>query len=113
MASHPSIVWPFVEETAASDQNLLLSNTDQAGKWRCPWEGSATALNITQKNPRPYINRLRVYGCTAYAYIKKEYRRQVDEIGARAKIDRLVAYDDDQRRIYWIKNQETNEILRA
>jgi hypothetical protein len=68
-------LWPFAEETAVKILNLLPSRTDPEGGWRSPWERWAIAIGLPETDRRPNLKHLRIFGCTAYAYIKKERAR--------------------------------------
>jgi hypothetical protein len=105
-------LWPFAEETAVKILNLLPSRTDPEGGWRAPWERWATAIGLPEADRKPYIKHLRIFGCTAYAFIKKE-NREKGKFAARARRRQLVGYDDDHGRIYWIYCHDKGEVLRA
>jgi hypothetical protein len=105
-------LWPFAEETAVKVLNLLPSRTDPTGAWRSPWERWASAIGLPDADQKPYIKHLRIYGCTAYAFIKKE-NREKGKFTPRARRGQLVGYDDDFGRIFWIYCHDRGEVLRA
>jgi hypothetical protein len=76
--------------------NLLPS---KSANWLSPWTRWATALNLPVADRKPFIKHLRIYGCTAYSYIKKE-SRGTNKLAPRARKGHLVGCDDDHGHIY-------------
>ncbi|KAB5539588.1 hypothetical protein GE09DRAFT_920155, partial [Coniochaeta sp. 2T2.1] len=94
--------------------NLLPSKTDPWGKNRSSWEQWMTAIGAPENEWKPYIHHLRIYGCTTYAYIKKENRKgSHNRFQPRARKGQLVGYDDDYGRIYWIYFPDDGKFMRA
>ncbi|KAB5581172.1 hypothetical protein GE09DRAFT_925181, partial [Coniochaeta sp. 2T2.1] len=94
--------------------NLLPAKTDPSGENRSPWERWMTMIEAPEEQRKPYIHHLRIYGCTAYAYLKKDYRKgSNNRYKARARKGHLVGYDDDHGRIYWIYFPDKGDFMRA
>jgi hypothetical protein len=107
----PGTLWPFAEETAAKILNILPSQTDP--DWRSPHERWATGIGLPDADRKPYIKHLRVFGCTAYVYIKPKYRQKADKMAPRAKKGRFIGYDDPHGRIYFIYLPAEDKVTRV
>ncbi|KAK0733183.1 hypothetical protein B0T26DRAFT_617366, partial [Lasiosphaeria miniovina] len=91
--------------------NLLPSSANE--KDLSPHEVFVTAVGLPKEARKPYIRHLHSYYCNAYCYMKPKWRTQGDKFEPRARVGKLVGYDDMHGRIYWIYDQEKQQVVRV
>ena len=104
----PKELWPEAVNTAIYLLNRLPTQRLNGG---VPIEALDRSLSLKQdRDFRPNLNHLKIFGCTAYIHISKEKRKDSDKFGSQNCQGHLINYKKPESGIYRIWMEDSKKV---